>query len=410
MKYILIIGDGMADNPLKALGGKTPLERAKKPVIDALASAGLLGSVLTVPEGFPPGSDTAIMSIFGCNPAECYSGRAPLEAAAQDIALGAGDAAFRCNTIALGGDGDFEDKTIVSHSAGGIEGAESKELVEWLFDQPEFKALAESAKVEIKPTLSYRHIAVQRDADINGLKLEAPHDRLEERAGDNLPSGSEGAAVLTELMRRANALLDTHPINVRRRSEGKLPANAIWFWAEGTAAKLPNFRGQYGKTGAVISAVPLCHGIAKLTGLDVVTVDGATGELDTNCEGKVAAALECVKTHDFVAVHIEAPDECTHNGDLPGKLQAIEMLDTRVTSPIVEAMRESGEDFRILILSDHKTLMDGGMHNGDPVPFIIYDSRLNTRAGKPYTEKNGEEGIHIKDGSKLMSVLFGQEI
>ena len=408
MKYLLIIGDGMADNPLQALDGQTPLERAEKPVIDDLAARGVLGSVRTVPADYPPGSDTAIMSIFGCAPAKYYAGRAPLEAAAQGVALNAGDAAFRCNNICLSDEPVFEDKHIVSHSAGGVEGETSQALVRWLFDQPEFRALAEQAGMELHPTLSYRHIAVQRATDIKGLHLAPPHDHLGELAGDNLPAGCADAAVLTALMKKANELLDAHPINQARRAEGKLPANAIWFWAEGTAAKLPNFYGQYGKTGAVISAVPLCHGIAKLVGLDVVLVPGATGELDTNFAGKVQAALEAVETHDFVAVHLEAPDECTHNGDLPGKITAIQWLSSRITAPIVDALRARGEDFRILMLSDHKTLMDGGMHDGDPVPFLIYDSRVDTGAGLPYTEKNGLKGPYLDDGTLLMPALFEQ--
>jgi 2,3-bisphosphoglycerate-independent phosphoglycerate mutase len=408
MKYLLIIGDGMADNPLRALGGQTPLERAHKPVIDALAARGVLGSVLTVPSDYPPGSDTAIMSIFGCAPAKYYAGRAPLEAAAQGICLNPGDAAFRCNNICLSDEPEFENKHIVSHSAGGVDGETSMELVSWLFRQPEFQALAEKAGMELHPTLSYRHIAVQRAADIRGLRLAPPHDHLGELAGANLPTGCADAAILTELMKKANTLLDAHPINQARRAEGKLPANAIWFWAEGTAARLPNFYAQYGKTGAVISAVPLCHGIAELVGLDVVLVPGATGELDTNFEGKVRAALDAVETHDFVAVHLEAPDECTHNNDLEGKVTAIEWLDSKITAPILTAMERRGEPFRILMLSDHKTLMEGGMHDGDPVPFLVYDSRTDTGAGLPYTEKNGLLGPYLGEGTLLMPALFEQ--
>ena len=409
MKYILVIGDGMADNPVSELDGLTPLEAAKKPYIDMLAAEGILGSVLTVPEGFPPGSDTAIMSIFGCDPHYCYSGRAPLEVAAQGISLSLGDAAYRCNNVTLTDDETvpFEEKKIVSHSGGGLCEKQGVELVEYLFNHPEFKALADEAGMSVYPTESYRHIAVQKQADIKGLVLAPPHDHIGETVADNLPKGCENAAVLTKLMKKANELLFNHPFNVRRRSEGKLPGNAIWFWAEGTAAKLPNFFEQYGKTGAVVSAVPLCHGIARLIGLEVIMVDGATGEVDTNYEGKVKASLDALKTRDFVAVHLEGPDECTHCGDLKGKLQAIEWLDSRVVEPLCSALREKGEDFRMLILSDHKTLTSNRQHDGDPVPYIIYDSNNNTQAGLSYSEANGLKGPYLSAGIDLMPSLFG---
>lgn len=409
MKYILVIGDGMADNPVQALGGLTPLEKANIPTIDRLASHGELGSVLTVPADFPPGSDTAILSIFGCAPAKCYSGRAPLEAAAQGIALKPGDAAFRCNNISVSDeDCPFEEKKLLSHSGGQIEGTESQKLVDWLFTQPEFKVLADKAGMCVNTTESYRHIAVQSAVDITGLRLNPPHDNIGKTVAETRPTGCTDADVLMELMRKANELLDHHPVNEQRRKEGKLPANAIWFWAEGTVAALPNFYEQYGHHGAVISAVPLCHGIATLTGLDVIYVDGATGELDTNFEGKVAAAIDAIDRYDFVAVHLEAPDECTHNNDLPGKLQAIEWLDSRIIAPIVEDLESKGTDFRMLILSDHKTLMESLQHDGDPVPYILYDSTVDTEAGMGYTEANGRKGPYVGAGTDLMPRLFSK--
>lgn len=407
MKYILVIGDGMADNALRALDGKTPLQCAKKPRIDAMAKAGLLGSVCNVPEGYPPGSDTAIMSIFGCAPEKYYSGRAPLEAAAQGIALNPGDAAFRCNNVALSDADAFMDRRILSHSGGGIEGAEGRELVEWLFAHPEFFACAEKAGMSIHPTDSYRHIAVQKAADISGIRLCPPHDNLGETVLNTRPTGCADAEVLTALMEKANALLEQHPINLKRREEGKLPANGVWFWAEGTAAALPNFPARYGHTGLVVSAVPLCHGIATLCDLELTLVPGATGELDTNFAGKVEATLEALKKHDFVAVHLEAPDECTHCNDLPGKIKAIELLDEQIVAPIADALEAAGKDYRMLILSDHKTLMEeGGQHDGTPVPFLIYDSRGGEGSGLSYTEENGEKGPFLPAGTALMDLLF----
>ena len=406
MKYILVIGDGMADNALEALDGRTPLQCAKKPCIDAMAREGLLGSVRTVPEGFPPGSDTAIMTIFGCANEKYYSGRAPLEAAAQGLMLQPGDAAFRCNNVTLSDGENFEDKHILSHSGSGIEGAEGRELAEWLFSHPDFAPLAEQAGMSIHPTESYRHIAVKKAADIRGIRLAPPHDHLGETVGANLPAGCADAKTLIELMQKANELLDRHPLNLERRAQGKQPANGVWFWAEGTAAALPDFAERYGHAGTVISAVPLCHGIAALCGLEIALVPCATGELDTNFAGKVEATLAALEKHNFAAVHLEAPDECTHCHDLPGKLEAIERLDHDIVAPIVSALREKGEDFRVLILSDHKTLMKDGSHDGTPVPFLIYDSRENAGSGLDYTEENGEKGPFIPDGTALMNMLF----
>ena len=355
MKYILIIGDGMADNPVPQLGGKTPLEAADIPTMDKLASAGLLGSVQNVPTGLPAGSDTAILSIFGCDPRVCYTGRAPLEAAASGLQLEPGDAAFRCNMVTYSqGEGPLGEKTILSHNAGSIDGDTADALIRDLFRDPAFAAAAEK---------------------------------------------------LRSLMLLAHEKLSDHPLNRARLAAGKLPANGIWFWAEGTAVALPSFPEKYGRTGGVISAVPLCHGIAALAGLTPVTVPGATGELETNYEGKARAALDCLETQDFVAVHLEAPDECTHNFDLPGKLQAIENLDRRIIAPILAGL--AGRDFRMLILSDHKTLTTGGNHDGTPVPFLLYDSRRDRHTGCTYCERDGEKGPFVPAGTALMGMLFG---
>ena len=406
MKYILMIGDGMADNPVAELGGKTPLQAAKTPFFDEIAKKGDVNRVLTVPEGLPPGSDTAILSIFGNDPRGCYTGRSPLEAAGCGVSLADGDVSYRCNMVAFSDENvPLAQRTILSHSAGSIEGEESKEMITALFSHSDFAPHAQKAGMTVHPAASFRHIAVQKGVCAEGMLLTPPHDHLGEPAGLHLPKGSADAAVLLDLMERAHAILDRHPLNEKRRAEGKLPANGIWFWAEGTAVGLESFYDKYGKTGAVVSAVPLCHGIARLSGLDVVLVEGATGELDTNYAGKVAAALAALETHDFVAIHIEAPDECTHNGDLPGKLQAIEYLDDKVIRPTVEGMKE---DFRLLILSDHKTLTSTRGHDGDPVPYLIYDSRRDSGRGLPYDEASGEQGEYLAEGTQLMPLLFSE--
>lgn len=411
MKYILVIGDGMADNPVESLGNRTPLQYANIPVMDALAAKGEVGSVVNCPEGLPAGSDTAILSIFGADPKVCYTGRSPLEAAATGIQLHPGDVSYRCNMVAYeDGNQPFEEKKILSHSGGSIEGDLSIRLVTDLFADPTFHAAAEKAGMKIYPAASFRHIAVQSGVNITGITLIPPHDHLGEVIGPLLPSGCDNAAVLKGLMRLANQVLDHHPINEARRAEGKLPANGVWFWAEGSSVALDSFQDKYHKTGAVISAVPLCFGIARLSGLDTREVEGATGELDTNYEGKVAAALEVLHSgKDFVAVHVEAPDECTHNGDLPGKLQAIEWLDSRVLGPLTQALNREGTDYRLLILSDHKTLTSTRGHDGDPVPYLLYDSRRDTGLGLPYCEENGAKGPAYAAGAAvLMPLLFEQ--
>ena len=412
MKYILIIGDGMADNPVPELGGKTPLQQANIPCMDTLSRNGILGSTINCPEGLPPGSDTAILSIFGQDPRVCYTGRSPLEAAATGIKLHPGDVSYRCNMVALEDvDKPYGEKKILSHSGGSVDGESSVELIQYLFSHPEFAVLAEKAGMKVYPALSFRHIAVQSGVDNTGIKLIPPHDHLGEAIRPLMPFGCENAAVLRELMELSHKLLDQHPINQKRRENGLLPANGVWFWAEGSAVMLKNFKETYGHYGSVISAVPLCQGIAALTGLDFIEVDGATGEIETNYEGKVQAALASLNQpdHDFAAIHLEAPDECTHNGDLPGKLQAIEWLDSRIIAPVVDALKETGEDYRILILSDHKTLTSTRGHDGEPVPFILYDSREREHSGYDYSEENGLKGPMVSAGTALMGMLFEED-
>ncbi len=408
MKYLLFIGDGMADNPVPELGGKTPLEYASIPTIDALAAKGVLGSVKNCPDALPAGSDTAITSIFGCDPLKYYTGRAPLEAAASGIKLHPGDIAYRCNMVCYeDADKPFEEKRILSHSAGSIEGEVSDAIITALFADPEFAEAAAGAGMRVYTSGSFRHIAVQSGADGAGMVLTPPHDHLGEVIGSLLPSGGSNGDVLRSLMALAHEKLDRHPMNEARRKAGKMPANGIWFWAEGTAVELPNFVSQFGRMGGVISAVPLCHGIAALTGLEPVHVEGANGEIETNYEGKVAAVVETLEKYDFAALHIEAPDECTHNGDLPGKLRAIEYLDSRCMAPLVKAFEEKGWDYRILFLSDHKTLTSTRGHDGDPVPFMLYDSTVDTGLGLGYSEKNGEKGALYPVGAEsCMKLLF----
>ena len=407
MKYILYIGDGMADNAVPELGGKTPLEYANIPNIDLLASKGVVGSVKNVPEGLPAGSDTAILSILGNDISKIYSGRAPLEAAAMDIFPEAGCAAYRCNIVAVeDNDLPLEERRILSHSAGSIEGEDALAIVGDLIEDETFKKLLEEAGMTIHKNAGFRQIATQKGADLKGIVLPPPHDHLGEIVADIKPEGCANADVLWRIMKASCEFMEKHPVNDRRRKEGKMAANCLWFWAEGTAMQLGNFADKYGFNGAVVSAVPLVQGIAKLIGLDVYYVDGATGEIDTNLEGKVEMTEKLLEDYDFVVLHVEAPDECTHNGDLDGKVQSIEWLDSRVLSPLMSYLNEKAIDYRIMFLSDHKTLTETRGHDADPVPFLLYDSTEERDSGCCFTEKYGEIGPFVEKGIMLLDMLF----
>ena len=404
----MIIGDGMADNAVAELGGRTPLEAARKPFIDKLAKRSVLGSVLTVPRHLPPGSDTAILSIFGCDPSVYFTGRSPLEAAGCGIRVAPGCAGYRCNMICMeDGDGPFSEKKILSHNAGSIDGESSIAIVRALCADPRFRAALDAMEMTIEPTPSFRHIAIQKNGKIDGLVAKPPHDILGQTVGAYAFHGNENAPRLWALMELANEILEHHPLNDARRAAGKKPANGIWFWAEGTSVKLPDFAEANGATGSVISAVPLVHGIGVLTGLKMIEVEGATGEVDTNYAGKLQAAKDALLSGDeFICLHLEAPDESTHNGSLSDKLLAIEQLDHLITEPLVTWLEEQGMEHRILLLSDHKTLMSTRTHDGDPVPYMIYDSRFSEGSGLSYTEKNGEAGPYMERGTDLMKALF----
>lgn len=408
MKYLLFIGDGMADEAQPSLGGKTPIEYAAIPAIDALAKKGVVGSVNNCPEGMRAGSDTAILSIFGYDPRRYYTGRAPLEAADFGIALHAGEIAYRCNMVTLeDGNMPFAEKCLLSHSADSVDGESANRLLAALLADGEFAAKAQKIGLCFTAGHSFRHIAVQRGVRADELRLHPPGDHQGEPIGPLLPAGGANAAALREIMRLAHEKLDRHPINAARRAAGKAPANGIWLWAAGSAAALPDFETRFGKKGGVISAVPLCRGIAALAGLERVRVEGATGETDTNLENKVAATLATLETYDFAALHVEVPDECTHNGDLAGKVQSIEWLSRRCMAPLVEAFTARGWDYRILFLSDHLTLSRTRGHAHGAVPFLLYDSRVDTLANLAFSEENGRKGPFYPDGAdSCMKLLF----
>lgn len=397
----------MADDPVPQLENKTPLQSASIPVIDSLAAKGYVGSVINCPPPLPAGSETAILSIFGCDPRTYFTGRSPMEAAAAGIKMRPGDAAFRCNLVTFeDGDMPLEEKKILSHSAGSIDGPSALETIDVLLHDSRFTAALREANMEIHRFPAFRQLAIQHESDLTGIRFTPPHDHLGETIGQYFPTGNHRAEVFANLMRLAYEILDHHPVTEKRRAAGKLPANGIWFWAEGTAVELPSFQEQYHLDGAVVSAVPLCHGIGVLRGLEMVEVEGATGELDTNFEGKLEAVWDKLNQYDFVCLHLEAPDECTHNGDLPGKLQAIEWLDSKLVGPLTERLERAGWEYRILLLSDHKTLTATRGHGSDPVPFLLYDSREDTGRGGVYDEPAGEAGPFVENGSSLLDLLF----
>lgn len=406
MKYVLVIGDGMSDDPVPELGGRTPLESLDLPHMDMLAGSEV-GLCRTVPEGVAPGSDTAILNIFGYDPRTCYTGRSVLEAAGVGVTLKSGEVSLRVNLCAveeIGGE-----LVIHSHNGGGIEGDEAETLMNDLLADPRFRPAAEAAGLTVYVSRTFRHIGVLAGPVPEDAVFQTtePHNVLEQPVARWYPTGYMKEE-LARLMRTSYDVLKDHPINRARMARGQLPANMIWPWGAGRAMALPNFREKYGHGGAVISAVPLVWGIAELAGLPHPTVEGATGDLDTNYEGKVDAALAVLAAgDDFVAVHVEAPDEMTHAGSLEKKLEAIRRLDQRIVAPLLERLPALG-DFRVLMLSDHKTLLSTRTHDGKPVPFALYDSR---RPGKPSRldeSAAAASGVWVGEGHDLMSRLFEQ--
>jgi len=407
MKYVLIIGDGIADEPVEQLGGKTPLETLDCPYINTLAG-GRLGTCQTVPAGVAPGSDTAILSIFGYDPRTCYTGRSALEAAGMGVMLRPGETSLRVNLCALEGD-SFDTARILSHNGGSIEGEEAVTLMEDLIADPRFASLAAAIGFSIHVTPTFRHTGVidaAHEPDRAKMRFTEPHNILGSDVAGYMPAGELGEE-LTALMRVSFEILRDHPVNAARKAEGKLPANCIWPWGPGSAMTLESFESLYQKKGSAVSAVPLVWGIAGLCGVDTPRVEGATAELDTNYEGKVEAVLEALEGGaDFCCVHVEAPDECAHAGDVEGKLEAIRRLDGRVVAPLLARLGGIDPDFRILLLSDHPTLLSTRGHDGNPVPFAIYDSR-NPGEPRKFDEAHARQtGDFLPEGPMLLRTLF----
>ena len=397
MKYIVVLGDGMSDEPIAALGGRTPLEVANTPVMDELAAKGELGMVQNVPAGMSPGSEVANLSVMGYDPLTDFTGRSPLEALSVGIDMEPDDIVFRANIVTLTEEEPYAEKTILDHSSGEISTQDADILMDAIreaFNNEQFQFYSGT---------SYRHITVWKEGSV--LDFEPPHDHLGEMIGPYLPQET----VFREMMEKSFDILNNHPLNVQRAAEGKNKANSLWFWGAGTKPSLSNFEEKTGLKGTMISAVDLLKGIAAGAGMEVVCVEGATGSLHTNYEGKAAAAVKALLEdgRDFVYVHVEAPDEMGHQGSMTDKVQAIEYLDSRIIAPIKAAMDESGEEYRMLVLPDHPTPIRIRTHSGDPVPYVIYDSRRQNRQIARYSEAEAAAtGKLMVDGYKLMELFL----
>ncbi len=392
----------MADRKIKELGDITPMTKAYKPHMDMLASKAEVGIVKTVPDGFKPGSDVANLSVMGYNPEKCYTGRSPLEAAGIGIALKPTDVTLRCNFVTLSdNEPNYEDKTLIDYCAGDISTEEAKTLIEYLkkhFDNDEFT---------LNPGISYRHCLVWNNGDPEPGIITPPHDITGRCIKEYIPVG-RSADKLYAMMKKSYELLKNHPVNLNRVKNGKNPANSVWFWGEGTAPKLESFKNKFGLEGSVISAVDLLKGIAACAGMGRPDVEGATGYIDTNFSGKLEAAVnELDSGKDFVYIHLEAPDECGHRGELENKIKSIELIDKLIIKPLLEHLEKTG-DYAVLICPDHPTPMEIRTHSSEPVPYLIYKSNRKINSGVSlFNEENAAKtGNYIEKGYTLIERLI----
>ena len=400
MKYIVILGDGMADEPIAALGGKTPLDYAHTPCMDRMAGQGTMGMVQNVPEGMAPGSDVANLSVLGYDPARGYSGRSPLEALSIGVSMEPDDVIFRCNLVTVTEDEPYEEKTILDHSSGEIATEDADRLMDSI------RKAFNSDTVSFYTGTSYRHIMVWKAGKV--VPLEPPHDHLGTVIGPWLPK----EPVLKDMMERSFPILNSHPLNLARKEQGKNKANSLWFWGAGTKPSLQSFAEKTGLKGAMISAVDLLKGIAVGAGMKVYQIPGATGSIDTNFEGKADAAAQALLRDgcDFAYVHVEAPDEMGHQGLVAEKVRSIEYLDSRLIARLKKAMDDSGEEYRMLILPDHPTPIRLRTHTGEPVPYLLYDSTCQEKKIARYTEEEAAQtGNFEPNGCRLLEKLLNKK-
>lgn len=400
MKYVVILGDGMADYPVKELGGKTPLELAKKPNIDSMAAKGTVGMVRTVPQGMAPGSDTANLSVMGYDPQRYYTGRSPLEAVSVGVPLEDDDITFRVNLVTLSEDEPYDQKTMIDYSSDEITTPEAKQLIQSIAEQFNDETFL------FYPGFSYRHILVWKKGKLT-FHLTPPHDISDQKITNYLPKG-ENSEILASFMEKSQKILKNHPVNIDRQKRGLRPANSLWIWGEGKKTVLPSFSQLHGVKGGVVSAVDLIKGIGISAGLTCPDVEGATGNIHTNFEGKAQAAIALLQDHDFVYVHLEAPDECGHRKEIQNKIKSIEFIDEKIVKPILDYLNGAGEAYRLLVMPDHPTPLELRTHVGDPVPFILYDSLNPKHSGITcYTEKEcAKSGLFMEKGSDMMNLLI----
>lgn len=399
MKYIIVLGDGMADEPISQLDGKTPIAYAKKPTLDKLSTVSEVGMVHTIPEGMSPGSDTANLSVMGYDPKIYYSGRSPLEALSIGVEMKDTDVAIRCNIVTISEDDvPFEEKTIIDHSSDEISTEDCAVLLKAVQEQ------LQNEMYQFYVGTSYRHCLIWDKGQV--VTLTPPHDVLTQVIGQYLPEDE----ALREMMKRSYDILVNHPLNLERKAKGLNPANCCWFWGAGTKPMLSDFKEKTGKKGLMISAVDLLKGIAVGAGMDNATVEGANGGLHTNYEGKAQAAVDGLLKdgYDFAYIHVEAPDEMGHQGSYERKVQAIENLDSRVIKLVVEQMNASGEDYRMLVLPDHPTPIRVRTHTSDSVPYLLYDSRQNLGNGLTYCEEDAKKGPFVEKGHTIIDKLFAE--
>lgn len=398
MKYIIVLGDGMADEPLEEIGNKTPLEYAKTPNMDLISKKAKIGLAKTIPDGMKPGSDTANLAVLGYDPKKYYTGRSPLEALSIGVDMEDADIAIRCNIVTVSDDDlPYEKKTMIDHSSSEISTEDAKVLLNAV------KAELEDDIYQYYLGTSYRHCTIWKNGDV--VELTPPHDILGKVIGDHLPENEK----LREMMKKSYDILNQHPLNVERAKKGLNKANSLWFWGAGTKPALDSFEGKFGKKGAMISAVDLLKGIAVGAQMNNIEVEGADGTLETNYEGKAEAAVKAVTEdgNDFVYIHVEAPDEMGHQGSLERKIKAIEYLDGRIIGPVYNRMKELGEDFRMLVMPDHPTPICIRTHSSNPVPYMLYDSTMEENNTWNYNEKEAKmSGNYLDKGYTLINELL----
>lgn len=400
LKYLVIVGDGMADYAMEQFNGKTALQHANTPNFDKIARNGLLGLVKTIPDSLPPGSDTANLSVMGYNPLSYYTGRSPFEAISVGVDMTPEDVSFRCNLVTLSKEEQYQDKTMVDYCADEISDQEAGELMAVLDRE------LGSEHIKFHKGFLYRNLMIWSGAP-DDWQLTPPHDISGQKISEHLPAG-RNSAEMTEMMKKSYEILSDHPVNKKRVSNGLNPANSIWIWGNGRKPMLPEFEKKYGLKGAVISAVDLIKGIGLFAGMSVIEVEGATGNIDTNYNGKVTAALEALKEgKDFVYLHIEAPDECSHRFEIDNKIKAIELIDQKVVRVVLDELERIGMESTILLVTDHATPLSLGTHTREPVPFAIYRSNeIESNPGQTFDEVSAAEtGLLIKEGYKLMDLL-----